>query len=84
METSTDNDGEVPAPAETSTPGPVSRRDFLRRTGRDAVDTGTRIIPGGQIARAFLNGDKKAAGAKPGFWDTLLRKRADAAKKDTP
>lgn len=32
----------------------LSRRDFLRRAGKEAVDTGTKIVPGGNLARQAL------------------------------
>lgn len=32
----------------------LSRRDFLRRAGKEAVDTGSRLVPGGNLARQAL------------------------------
>ena len=55
----------------------LSRRDFLRRASKEAVDTGARIIPGGQLAKKFVEGDN----AKPGdmvenptrkWWDRFV------------
>lgn len=40
----------------------VSRREFLRRAKDEAVETGSRIIPGGQLARKFVEGDKAPTG----------------------
>lgn len=33
----------------------LSRRDFLRRAGREAVDTGAKIVPGASLARAAID-----------------------------
>jgi hypothetical protein len=33
---------------------PLSRRDFLRRASREAVETGTRIVPGAALAKTVL------------------------------
>jgi hypothetical protein len=40
----------------------VSRREFLRRAKDEAVETGSRIIPGGKLAKKFVEGDN----ARPG------------------
>ena len=41
----------------------VSRRDFLRKAGtkaaKEAVNTGTYLVPGGAIARRFLEGGEQ-------------------------
>ena len=40
--------------APLSRTAPVSRRDFLKRASRDAVQTGAAFVPGAGIARAVL------------------------------
>lgn len=46
----------------TSPSSPHSRRDFLRRAGRqavrEAVDIGTKVVPGGAIVRQFVEGGR--------------------------
>jgi len=55
-----------PAPAVLPATGPVSRRDFLRRAGREAVQTGTQLVPGAALAKTALGiGPTGADGAKP-------------------
>ena len=44
----------VPQAASVSRTEPVSRRDFLKRASRDAVQTGAAFVPGAGIARAVL------------------------------
>ncbi len=50
-------------------PPPQSRRDFLRGAGRhavkEAVDLGTKVIPGGALARRFLDGGADAGADAP-------------------
>lgn len=45
----------------TETPRPpapeISRRDFIRRASREAVDTGTKLVPGASVARKVLGID---------------------------
>lgn len=67
----------------------ISRRDFLRTAGKDAakevIETGAKIIPGGQIAKRFVEGGKtedEETGAefveqpKKNWWDRIvMRKR---------
>lgn len=52
-------------------PGPVSRRDFLRRAGKEAVTTGTRLIPGAKLATATLGVTK----GQDGWWQRLAKWR---------
>jgi hypothetical protein len=33
---------------------PLSRRDFLKIAGREAADTGAKVIPGASLARAAV------------------------------
>jgi hypothetical protein len=33
---------------------PLSRRDFLKIAGREAADTGSKVIPGASLARAAV------------------------------
>ena len=54
--------------------GAVSRRDFLRRAGKEAAETGVRIVPGAQIARAAL-GDARSG--QPNWWQRILHWRQD-------
>lgn len=49
--------------------GPVSRRDFLRRAGKDAVETGAKLVPGAAIAKTVLgSGDETKP---PPWWQAL-------------
>lgn len=40
--------------------GTVSRRDFLRRAGKEAVTTGASLMPGTVLAKTLLNGAPSA------------------------
>jgi len=61
--------------------GGVSRRDFLRRAGKtaakEAVETGTRFVPGGAIVRHFLAGENASSEeeneAEPTVGNTLKK-----------
>ncbi|MBC8102818.1 MAG: hypothetical protein H7Z41_09550 [Cytophagales bacterium] len=67
------------------TPGPVSRRDFLRRAGKEAVETGTSLVPGARLATAALG--RKTADGKPNWWQKLAQWRqgrgGEARTEDT-
>lgn len=52
-------------------PGPVSRRDFLRRAGKEAVTTGASMIPGAKLATAALG----VANGKANWWQKLAKWR---------
>jgi hypothetical protein len=52
-------------------PGPVSRRDFLRRAGKEAVTTGTSLVPGAKLASAALG----AAQGQNSWWQKLAKWR---------
>ncbi|WP_395143299.1 hypothetical protein [Armatimonas sp.] len=60
---------------------PLSRRDFLRRAGKEAVDTGTKLVPGGNLARQALG--MQTTSSLP-WWNLLAKwrqKRADEDRK---
>jgi hypothetical protein len=59
-------------------PGPVSRRDFLRRAGKEAVTTGTNLVPGAKLATTAIS----VAQGKNGLWQKLAKWR-DAHKSET-
>lgn len=64
--------------------GPVSRRDFLRRAGKDAVETGAKLVPGAAIAKTVLgSGDETKP---PPWWQALAdwrrRRHPKAADAD--
>ncbi|MDX1931372.1 MAG: hypothetical protein SFU56_02085 [Capsulimonadales bacterium] len=40
----------------------VTRREFLRKASKDAVETGARIVPGGRLAQRFVEADKPQSG----------------------
>ena len=62
----------------------MSRRDFLRRSGQQAVkegvDLGTRIVPGGAVVRRLLDGQNEENSENGGivephrrpWWDKLV------------
>ncbi len=52
---------------------PVSRRDFLRRAGQEAVTTGTNLVPGAKLATAALG----VAQGKNAWWQRLVKWRQD-------
>lgn len=52
-------------------PGPVSRRDFLRRAGKEAVATGTSLVPGAKLATAALGSVR----GKDSWWQRLAKWR---------
>jgi hypothetical protein len=39
------------------TPGGISRRDFIRRASKEAVTTGTKLVPGAALASKALGID---------------------------
>lgn len=58
----------------------MSRRDFLRRSGKQAVkegvDIGTRFVPGGAVVRRMME-EKNSDGdfvepKRPPWWDKLV------------
>jgi hypothetical protein len=61
---------------------PLSRRDFLRRAGKEAVDTGTKLVPGGNLARQAL-GMGATASTIP-WWNVMAKWRnRNADSKET-
>ena len=66
---------------ETEKKEPLSRRDFLRRAGKEAMDTGTKIVPGGNLARKALG--MEASTSRP-WWNVLAKWRnRNADEKST-
>jgi hypothetical protein len=55
----------------------VSRRDFLRRAGREAMDTGTSLVPAARLARAALGKGDPAAAATTPWWRRVFRWRGE-------
>jgi hypothetical protein len=49
---------------------PLSRRDFLRRAGKEAVDTGAQLVPGGQVIQSVIGSDEK-----PSLWARVAKWR---------
>ena len=60
-------------------PGPVSRRDFLRRAGKEAVTTGASMVPGAKLATAALG----VANGKANWWQKLAKWRQGPAAEQT-
>jgi hypothetical protein len=57
----------------------LSRRDFIKRAGKDAVETGSRIVPGGQVAKRFIDaGNTEGTGSgivappKKPWWERIV------------
>lgn len=51
-------------------PEPLSRRDFLRRAGREAAETGVKVVPGAGLVTAAV---------KTSWWEKLALWRRDRA-----
>ena len=68
-------------PLQTETPAPasLSRRDFLRRASRDAVETGGRIVPGAGVAKAVIG-----EAGKPGLLQKFAQWRTKRPEPTTP
>lgn len=64
--------------------GPVSRRDFLRRAGKETAETSVRLIPGARLAQTVLtSGDAKAG--KPGWWQRIATwRQGRSAQQEKP
>ncbi|MES2459731.1 MAG: hypothetical protein V4671_04050 [Armatimonadota bacterium] len=60
-------------------PGPVSRRDFLRRAGKEAVTTGTSLVPGAKLATAALG----VANGQNNWWQKLAKWRQGPKTEET-
>lgn len=60
-----------PADTPTEAAPALSRRDFLRRAGREAGDVGTRLVPGGAVVRAVMG--EPATLSKPAKVGLLAR-----------
>ena len=60
-------------------PGPVSRRDFLRRAGKEAVTTGTSLVPGAKLATVALG----AAHGQNSWWQRLAKWRQGQGTEPT-
>jgi len=62
-------------PGEHDVPKPaLSRRDFLKIAGREAADTGTKVIPGASLARAAVE--------RP-WWKRVAAWRTERAAENT-
>ncbi|WP_309691696.1 hypothetical protein [Armatimonas sp.] len=59
---------------------PLSRRDFLRRAGKEAVDTGTKLVPGGNLARQALG--MQTTSALP-WWNVMAKWRQKRTDEET-
>jgi hypothetical protein len=66
---------------EEKTPeAPLSRRDFLRRAGRDTVEKGLEMTPGRVVTRTILGDEKK--GEAP-IWTRFANwRKSKEAKKE--
>ena len=51
---------------------PLSRRDFLFRAGKEAVNTGAQLVPGGNLARKALGMESTASVP---WWNLLAKWR---------
>jgi hypothetical protein len=54
----------------------LSRRDFLRRASKEAVDTGTKLVPGAAVARKVLGIDNLTASATDKNTQGLIQRLA--------
>lgn len=57
----------------------LSRRDFLRRAGKEAVDTGTQLVPGGNLVRKAVGMETKVS---PPWWNVLAKWRQRHTEQD--
>ncbi len=71
---------DAPAPS----PHAVSRRDFLKRASKDAVQTGAAFVPGAAVAKAVLGGENKDGTRKPSLAERWAEwKNARTAPSET-
>ena len=57
--------------------GSVSRRDFLRRASKEAVQTGVSLMPGAAVAKVVLGGTEKDGTKKPSLGERWAAWRSD-------
>lgn len=82
---------------EETSPNPVSRRDFLRRAGKEAITTGASLVPGAALAKTVLiappndgsetSGEEKAGESTkkpqgPSFWRWIVGRRDSNRKPE--
>ena len=65
----------------------ITRRDFLRRAGKEAAETGARLAPGAAVARVVLgkpasSSDGQTAAAPAGILGAFLKWRRGRATSE--
>ena len=62
--------------------GAVSRRDFLKRASKDAVQTGASLVPGAAIAKVVLGTTEKDGTRKPSLGERWAAWRTERLAED--
>jgi hypothetical protein len=78
MENEADTD--APEVKDDAPKAPLSRRDFLRRAGKDVAEKGLEMTPGNMVAKTILGDEKK--GEAP-IWTRFANWRKNKEQEKT-